>query len=56
MDEDYEVLRQEVPGDAFCYFNGAAFQNGAYVRSGTELLRCDYGLWVNAGPGDPENP
>lgn len=56
MDEDYEVMRQEVPGEPVCYFNGEAFKNGSYVRSGTTLLRCDYGLWVSAGPGDPDNP
>jgi hypothetical protein len=56
MDEDYEVMRQEVPGEPVCYFNGEVFKNGSYVRSGTTLLRCDYGLWVSAGPGDPDNP
>ena len=56
MDEDYEVMRQEVLGAPVCYFNGKAYDNGTYVRSGTVLLRCDYGLWVTGGPADPQNP
>jgi len=55
-DEDYEVIRQENPGDAVCHFNGRVFQNGSYIRSGIQLLRCEYGLWINGGPADPDNP
>jgi hypothetical protein len=56
MDEEAEVLRQELPGGPACYFNGTAYQHGALVRSGDVMLRCDRGIWIQAGPGDPENP
>ncbi|HEV7930612.1 MAG TPA: hypothetical protein VGP12_10840 [Nitrosospira sp.] len=30
-----------------CYFNNVAFRIGQYVRSGSELLRCEEGgVWV----------
>lgn len=38
-----------------CYFNGAAFALGDYVRSGDELLRCENrGIWVREGELPPE--
>ena len=54
--EDTEVLRQEVPGEAVCHFNDKSYANGTCVKSGTSVLKCDYGIWVTAGPADPENP
>lgn len=56
LDEDYDVLKQEVPGEAACLFNDTAYPNGAHVCSGAALLRCDYGIWVRAGSCDPEHP
>jgi hypothetical protein len=33
-----------------CYFNGTAYPPGAYVLSGTEVLRCESpGVWVREG-------
>ena len=55
-DEDYEVLRREVPGELVCYFNDQSFKHDSYVCSGSTLLRCDYGLWVRMGSCDPDNP
>ena len=55
-DEDVETLRQAVPLQPFCYFNGESFSDGTVVKSGTILLRCSQGLWVHAGPSDPDNP
>ena len=55
-DVETDLLRQEVPGEPVCYFNGQAYPNGQYVRSGSALLRCEYGIWVPAGPADPDNP
>lgn len=54
--EDTEALRLEVPGEPVCYFNDKKFATGAYVKSGTSVLKCDYGIWVPAGPADPDNP
>ncbi len=55
-DEDTDTLRETLPGDPVCYFNDQAFEHDAVVKAGTVLLRCDRGLWVPAGPSDPDNP
>ena len=54
--DETEVLRQEVPGEPVCYFNNQSFPTGAYIKSGTSILKCDYGIWIPAGPADPDNP
>jgi hypothetical protein len=56
FDEDSDTMLQQVPGEPVCYFNGREFRNDAYVRSGAQLLKCRYGVWIDAGPGDPDNP
>ena len=55
-DEDTDVVRQQVPGAAVCYFNGAEFAHGTYVASGSQALRCSYGVWIDSGSADPSNP
>lgn len=55
-DEESEVLRQEMPGEPVCYFNDQSFATGSYIKSGTTLLKCVYGIWEQAGPADPDNP
>ena len=38
-----------------CYFNGEAFSIGSYVKSGSELLRCNgRGVWTRAGEMRPD--
>ena len=54
--DDTETLRSEVPGEPVCYFNNKSFATGDFIKSGTAILKCDYGIWIPAGPGDPENP
>lgn len=49
MDEDSRYLREEVPGESVCYFNGKAYRDGALVKSGESVLRCDSGIWVDVG-------
>lgn len=56
LDEDSDVVRQQVPGEKLCYFNGASYQHGSYVASGAQVLRCERGVWVESGPADPDNP
>lgn len=58
MSEDWQLLQQEVPEGAapVCYFNGEEFPSGAFVRSGTVVLECRDGLWIEIGPADPRNP
>ena len=40
----FDVIRQQVPGEPVCYFNGEEYKHGAYVVSGSELLQCSYGV------------
>lgn len=55
-DEEFEALKQEVPGEPVCYFNDKSYANGIYVYSGANLLKCDFGIWVVAGSSDLDNP
>ena len=55
-DEDFEVMKQELPGEPVCFFNSKAYSHGVYVCSGDVLLRCDYGIWIRLGSCDPDNP
>lgn len=55
-DEEAETVRLQVPGDSVCYFNGQPFAHGEAVISGTQILRCHHGIWVDGGPADPTNP
>jgi len=50
-DEAY-TLAQQVTGASTCLFNGEEFQNGAFVRSGSAVLKCSNGLWVEVGEPD----
>lgn len=51
-----QLFRQDQPDVADCYFNNVDYPAGAFVKSGLVLLRCDGGIWVEAGPADSENP
>ena len=54
--EEDATLRQQIPGEAVCYFNDRAFDQDTLIRSGTLLLRCDRGIWIPVGGSDPDNP
>jgi hypothetical protein len=56
LDEESDVVNQQVPGEPMCYFNGRAYPHGEYVSSGGQVLRCRYGVWIDAGSADPDNP
>ena len=48
-DSDYLSLDLELE-TGVCYFNDETYQNGDYVCSGSELLRCEEkGVWVREG-------
>lgn len=51
-----QSFRQDQPDVTDCYFNNVEYPAGAFVKSGSVLLRCDGGVWVEAGPVDSENP
>ena len=55
-DEDTDVVRQQVPGEPVCFYNGTSYAHGTFVQSGTQLLKCSYGVWVESGSADPDNP
>lgn len=55
-DEDTDVVRQQVPGEPECFFNGKSYKHGQFVASGTQVLKCSYGVWVESGSADPDNP
>jgi hypothetical protein len=55
-DEDTEALREALPSEPTCFFNDHEFEHGAIVSGDGVRLRCDHGLWVPAGPADPDNP
>jgi hypothetical protein len=48
--EPFELVREqigdEVPG---CYFNDVLYPDGNHVLSGETYLRCERGIWVEAG-------
>jgi hypothetical protein len=54
-DEDTDVIRQQVPGELVCYFNGTEYKHGTYVLSGSQLLQCSYGVWVESAASDAHN-
>lgn len=56
FDEEYEVARQEEPGNPVCYFNQQTYTHDQFVCSGSTRLRCTYGIWVRNGSCDPDNP
>ena len=55
-DEDSEALREQEPGEPVCFFNSQAYDHDTVVKCGTTLLRCDHGIWFQAGSSDPDNP
>jgi hypothetical protein len=55
-ERESQLFRQDQPDVAACYFNDVEYPAGAFVKSGLVVLRCDGGIWVEAGPADSENP
>jgi hypothetical protein len=49
-DDETDVLRQQVPGEPVCLFNGHAYVNGTLVVSGSRQLKCVHGICVETGP------
>lgn len=56
FDEDSDTVLQQVPEAAVCYFNGQPFSHDEFVISGSQVLRCRHGVWIEAGSADPDNP
>lgn len=50
LDEDEREDIEPEAASAFCAFNGVSYRVGAYVVSGSEVLRCEApGVWVRQG-------
>jgi hypothetical protein len=49
--DEYEEVSLDMELEAgVCYFNDIAYPIGQFVRSGSELLRCEgRGVWVREG-------
>ena len=56
INEDMTGLVVDADERHVCYFNGKAYSVGQHVCSGSELLRCDRGMWFSEGSCDPDNP
>jgi hypothetical protein len=53
-EQSFELLREQVGDDAAaCYFNDVRYAEGALVVSGSTRLRCEHGIWVEAGTRMP---
>jgi hypothetical protein len=50
-DEAPPGMETEAP---VCHFNGESFALGSYVRSGSDLLKCERGVWVRMGEQRPD--
>jgi hypothetical protein len=55
-EEEYEEPSPDLELEVgACYFNGVSYPIGQFVRSGSELLRCEErGIWVREGEMRPE--
>ncbi len=56
QDEDYEAIKPEPYEQSGCFFNNTAYAHNSYVLSGTVMLVCSNGIWLNVGNSDLENP
>ena len=55
LDEYEEVSLDMELEAAACYFNDVAYRPGEYVRSGSDLLKCEgRGIWVRKGEMRPQ--
>jgi hypothetical protein len=55
-DDELDAPFDEAAAETVCYFNGESFAPGTIVRSGSIMLRCEFGVWVPIGGSDPDNP
>jgi hypothetical protein len=54
-DEDTDVILQQAPVAPACWFNGVEYKDGTYVVSGSQLLQCNRGVWIESAAEDPRN-
>lgn len=52
--QSFELLREQVGDEASgCYFNDVQYANETLILSGSTCLRCEHGIWVEAGTKVP---
>lgn len=52
LSDEQEMIETEIPEERVCYFNGKSFEQGVHIKSGTIILQCDRGVWVEADMPD----
>lgn len=53
-EQSFELLREQIDETTpSCYFNDVNYPDGAEVASGSTILRCDRGIWVDVGSRVP---
>jgi hypothetical protein len=53
-EQSFELMREQVGDEpAGCYFNDQLYAEGSHVLSGSTYLRCERGIWVEAGTHVP---
>ncbi|HUI58667.1 MAG TPA: hypothetical protein VLX90_00510 [Steroidobacteraceae bacterium] len=53
-EQSFELLREQVGDEASgCYFNDVLYADGVLIMSGSSCLRCELGIWVEAGTQAP---
>jgi len=56
-EQSFELLRDQVGDEeAGCYFNDVLYPEGSHVLSGNTYLRCERGIWREAGSRVPLSP
>jgi hypothetical protein len=56
-EQSFELLRDQVGDEkGGCYFNDVLYTEGSHVLSGSTYLRCERGIWVEAGSRVPVSP
>lgn len=57
FDDNSDTVRQQLSEEEqVCFFNGREFGHRSCVSSGTQVLQCRHGVWVEMGSSDPGNP
>ena len=53
-EQSFELVREQMGDEALgCYFNDVQYEEGALILSGSSCLRCERGIWVDAGTRVP---
>lgn len=56
-EQSFELVREQVGDEAAgCYFNDILYAEGSDLLSGSTYLRCERGIWVEAGTPLPLSP